>query len=634
LESKPEISGRRWLWLAVPSLILIAVLSWFGLEEKQPSIAFGEWDWVLITRFDNRTGEDVLNGTVEYALQRELANSRYVKVAPPARINSALALMRLPPDTPLDIETGREISLRDGGIRMLIAGRVERIGNTYQVTSQLVNPADGVMLASFSASSNTLDEILPLVTELARDVRGALGESLSSIQESSEMLVKVTTPSLAALQLYSEADRIMRGPERQRAISVLDQALRIDPDFASAHLLLAYVLRDADQMERFRRHLQRAVELAEQSSERERLFILATYYGYLQDMDREIETYELLVRLYPDHGWANGNLGHLYSFTGRLEESYNFRVRNAELAPNDFSSQYQAALHAAIVGNKLVFNQFVDLARPLAGRNPWTNALVDLLPAHSSWVQGDFAGATAQVEELITNMPAEVLVANGPLYAQVRSLYLALGQFDRLAELSDLRPALGWFQVMLDQANGDDQTLDRYLDGELRGFWDAALAALGGRTDLARELIEDPRAVDNLPPPFLERDWRNFAVGHLAFAEKRYEEAIELLSTDRELLFFSALHAHQLAMHTLARAQLAMGQTEEAISILDFGRPHKPLTIATPGATFLWLRNQVLLFEIYRNEGKYAEAESVAKKLREMLRDSDPGHPFLLALDS
>jgi hypothetical protein len=110
---------------------------WLG---RQPVLPFAERDWVLIADFENRTGKEVLDGTLEYALERELSNSRFVNVAPRERINDVLELMKRPLDTSIDAAMGREVSLRDGGIRALITGRVEKLDTTYVLSAVLVNP--------------------------------------------------------------------------------------------------------------------------------------------------------------------------------------------------------------------------------------------------------------------------------------------------------------------------------------------------------------------------------------------------------------------------------------------------------------------------------------------------------------
>ena len=66
-------------------LVLIAAsVSWYLATETPPdqkqSLAFEKRDWVLISSFENETGEPFLDNTLEHALERMLVNSRFVKV--------------------------------------------------------------------------------------------------------------------------------------------------------------------------------------------------------------------------------------------------------------------------------------------------------------------------------------------------------------------------------------------------------------------------------------------------------------------------------------------------------------------------------------------------------------------------
>ena len=59
---------------------------------------------------------------------------------------------------------------------------------------------------------------------------------------------------------------------------------------------------------------------------------------------------------------------------------------------------------------------------------------------------------------------------------------------------------------------GLDRVLqERYLDSGVEGYWDAALAASSGHVEQARALIDDPRAVELVPPPYGIRDWKKLA---------------------------------------------------------------------------------------------------------------------------
>jgi tetratricopeptide (TPR) repeat protein len=638
---KPAAAGKKgiaWAWAALP-VLAIGVLAWWYLSsDRSPATALGEWDWVLITQFENRTGEAVLDGTVEYALQRELANSHHVKVVPRERINDALRLMKLAQDTAIDLETGREISLRDGQIRMLISGRVERLGDTYLISSELVNPSDGVMLASFSQKAEGKDQILPGIGNLALEVRSALGESLASIEDSEAMLAKVTTPSLAALRLYSEASKVMSTDERIRALAILEEAVRNDPDFASAHLLLYYAYGDREDSVRAEAHLRRAVELAEQASERERLFILASYYTFLEDIDKAIETYHLLLRLYPDHYWANGNLSNLYEHQGRIRESLEFRLKVSELRPNSIGwyPDLDILQLSAASGEIETRDAYLAKLMPYSEQAEygWLMPFMRLLPVHQAWIDGRYGAAYDALENLVANLDREAMVRDGWLFAHIRSIYLALGKLERFRELSAMRDRVGWFEALLDLDSGSPETLDRYLQASGAAYWNAVLMAAAGQAESARSIIDDPRAEEEIQFLAARSAWKDIVRGQIAASEGRLEDAVSILGEESPILNISYKWAHLFAMHSLATAYEDLGSKEQAIETLEQARLQKPLTIFETGGTYMWQRNQLYLYRLYLAAGRKTDAEATAAELRSVLQLADPGHPLLAALDS
>jgi tetratricopeptide (TPR) repeat protein len=633
-KSKPQVKPeRRWAWIAAPILIIGGLLAWYWPAAEDPAIPFGEWDWVLITRFENRTGEELLDGTLEYALQRELANSSFVKVAPQGRISDALQLMKLPSNTEIDVHIGREISLRDGGIKMLITGRIEKLGNHYLLSSELVNPGDGVTLASFSAEANGQDQILTGVGEVAREVRAALGEGLTSIVESQEMLATVTTPSLHALRLFTKANDAMKNSERSQAIPILEEAVRIDPDFASAHLLLVYVLQDRDEMARANQHMQKAVELAESASEQERLFILATYYFYyLEDYPKSIETYQLLARLYPGHPWANGNLGNIFEFQGRFQKAFLFKRRAAEFTPNAAWSNKEIVELAIVLGDQDARDIYLERLQGIPGKAPWLEGRIRFLPLHENWVKGEYQKVAGQLEEMVSSKEPDALLADGLFFAHLRSIYLALGKLDRFRELSALRDQPGWFEALLDFYSDQPETMDRYLETNTPDLWDATLMALAGQTGRAKDVLNDPIAAQRIPPPFQLRSWRNLVRGQIALTEGRLEEAVTYLRDDAHLFNISNKTTHLFAMHSLAQAYEGLGETEKAIATLEMARLQKPLMIFELGGVWMWLHNQALLLELYRKAGRSTAVSEIEAELQNVLQVADGDHPFLIAM--
>ena len=93
-------------WL-VPALVMLvavggAALAWrvwpVRLSLSQRALAFNERDWILITDFKNLTGEPVFDRSLRVALDVAIAQSQYVNVFPPSRLQETLRLMKKSPE--------------------------------------------------------------------------------------------------------------------------------------------------------------------------------------------------------------------------------------------------------------------------------------------------------------------------------------------------------------------------------------------------------------------------------------------------------------------------------------------------------------------------------------------------------
>jgi tetratricopeptide (TPR) repeat protein len=404
-------AGRtnQWLWItsvsAAALLLVAAFIGWRFYPSSKTALNFNARDWVLISSFENRTGEPVLDGTLEYALERELSNSQFANVVSRERVGDVLRLMRKPPDTKIGADLGREICLRDGGIRALLTGRVEKLGTTYVLSAELVDPVRGVAVASISEEDPAESQLAAAVRRLSNRVRETLGEKTAQIQQSEKSLEKVTTPSLHALQLYTKADELMRAPADNQAAAaeLLKQALAEDPNFASAHLLLGYTFLNRGEPAKGRPEFQRAFDLADSTPDRERFFILGSYYdgGVKKDAPKAIEAYEALLRLYPDHFWAANNLTGLYLQVGRWDDSWRLSVRLADLRPDAQNFNEVAACRKFVEKNPDGAKPYMERARAAsAAADPEGRSSVELLPFFYSWSEGNVTRAHEQLTQL------------------------------------------------------------------------------------------------------------------------------------------------------------------------------------------------------------------------------------------
>jgi tetratricopeptide (TPR) repeat protein len=305
--------------LVFSGLILLAVAVAGGIlyHRHQHRLPFSERDWVLIAEFENFTGEPVFDSALRMAIERELAHSNFVNVVPVSRVVDTLRLMRQPLNTRINEKTGREICLRDGNIRVLLAGSIQQIGGGYQLGLKVINPQSGVTVTHEVEQGANRQEVLPAIRRLATTVREILGESLVSIAKSDQALEKVTTPSLEALEHHSKGLQQRARLEFQQALLHFNQALEKDPCFAMGYLARGKVLLlfspsgTAD--------FDKAAGLVEGVTLRENLLIQSNQAFYCQgDLRRAIDLIELLVGKFPGDYLAHEDLGVLYLIAGDL----------------------------------------------------------------------------------------------------------------------------------------------------------------------------------------------------------------------------------------------------------------------------------------------------------------------------
>ena len=661
----------RWPVAIAAGVLLTATMAlglWFL---ARPGLDFEARDWVLIADFENQTGGAIADGTVEYALAHALGESRFVNVVPRARVVDTLGLMRRPPETAVDAAVGREIALRDGGIRAILSGRVDKLDTTYALSAVLVEPATGRTVASVREEAAGDSEFLPAVHRLSNRVRARLGEALADIERSARALEKVTTPSLSALQLFSEADALIPLRKSDVAEELLRQAVAEDPDFASGYMHLAFTIRNQGRpAPEYLPPAERAVALAERVSERERYFILGSYHQMLgmasraaldEDLatiedDQAVTAYEALLRLYPDHYWGSNNLAGLYSRLGRAEEEIPYLMRLADLRPKDFQSNFFAAQRIVQSGIDTTQAQpYLQRARALASsegeQSAWMVSWLTLLPVWEHWLAGDPGQALAELERATQTVSFRSQRARDAWINQAGDTYLTLGALQaaeemfRQVSLEDAR-RIGLAEVAW--ARGDLQAATQQLGqytgaarglsdaGSVRWMFGAMVWPRFGDSTWALEFMTNPPSL----PPGLAEEIDKLVRGQVALTRGETVTAITLLeeslvarhprmgrSQDSPLVFF-------LGSESLARAWEQHGDVEEALRVLEnasAARRRIYLGHVFPRGMH-WLRIEAVRARLARELGRQEEAARIEAELLKLLAVADPDHVILREL--
>jgi serine/threonine-protein kinase len=631
------------------------------------ALKFKGRDWVLIAQFENKTSQPVLDGTLEAALERELANSAFVNVAPRDRIDDVLQLMRKPIDSVVDTRLGCAIAQRDGGIRALLSGRVETIGPSYVFTVQILNPANGVVVGSLDEAAATPQELLGAVRQIAFRVREGLGEMLSTIRTSDTALEKVTTPSLHALQLYSQAAAFMHGDGNEwrndAAEPLLRQAIAEDPTFASAHILLAWAMGNQGRPQaEFLVPARRAVELAGQTSDVERYFIEASYHDLasrsnapsstnfdVQRLRRAVALYEALMRIKPDHYWGVGNLAGAYSRLKQEPEASKWLVRKAEIRSTSVRANLDAAEHFRLLGNVSNALLYCRRARGLG------------LPANAPALRTEFERCEAIEDWMAYRVPRvldravalERSALPKALSASV-SMYVGLGRFDDAERVGPSSPyVMWWARVWLgdpralahrkQQVAGvpvertfaiTDPGLFPFLVSSYVREGDLERARQVAATATALTAAHKPvRTTNDDIPQFLPPDDLFQYEGAIAVLDGRLEDAARALRSAKEA---GAWGVELLRLASLlAGGWQAKGDPQRAIKVLEAATVRSEFVAAvvdSRGGVAYWIALRNELAELYYAKNRLIEAKAVDGELLKLLAVADPHHPVLLKL--
>ena len=327
---------RSWLLFAVLLLLTLAVAGlrspsfyrWLHPPVLQPRSS------VLIADLDNPGREPLPDQALREALTISLQQSRYFNVYPRSRIYEALQRMQRGDETRIDEALAREICRREN-VPLLLAGSIVRLGGSFQITLRALDPArDEVLFAERSRFAEKTD-LFAQMDSLASRMRSRLGESLAGIRRNSRPLALVTTQSLDALQLYSQAADLIAQGKPDDAPPLLRTALDLDPQFAMAHLRLGeYYGWIVGKNPQALAELTLAFQLRHNVSERERLLIEAAYFETRENYDRAGQSLRSLVGLYPDDPDTHYQLARQYYNLNQLPAAIAELRRALQLNPD------------------------------------------------------------------------------------------------------------------------------------------------------------------------------------------------------------------------------------------------------------------------------------------------------------
>src|SRR4029077_1281701 len=230
---------------------------------------------------------------------------------------------------------------------------IAKVGQQYALTARLIDPKSGVAVRSYLEEAKDQDHVLDALGSVATRVRRDLGESMLATSNTDRSLPMVTTRSLQALKMFAEGGALWSKGQYGPAVQAFESAVKADPEFAMAHAALggAYYSHIFNSPARGKEHIEKALQLSERTTDRERLYIQTSYaqdLGHVADARNRFDVY---LKAYPDDWGMRFNYASLLRNNGQPQEALEQYKELVRISPNNPSTYVDIATTYNGLGN-------------------------------------------------------------------------------------------------------------------------------------------------------------------------------------------------------------------------------------------------------------------------------------------
>ena len=242
---------------------------------------------------------------------------------------------------------------RELGVKWIVEGTIQQVGNQVQVTAQLINArSDTHAWAQNYQRELTPANLFAIQDELTKKITRSLEATLTA--QEAERIERRPTENLDAYRLYVQGRALLDQRSDQgirQAVSYFRRALSEDSTYALAwagladarSLLTLYGYAPADSaLPKAQQAARRAVALAPNLAEAHAS--LALVNDYRRNGPSAVREYRRALNLNPNYARAHQWLGNLYLALGQLEAATAHLQMAAELDP------MSPSIHAALAG--------------------------------------------------------------------------------------------------------------------------------------------------------------------------------------------------------------------------------------------------------------------------------------------
>jgi TolB-like protein/Tfp pilus assembly protein PilF len=243
------------------------------------------------------------------------------------------------------------------GVANVVEGSVQRSGNRVRVNAQLIDARNDAHLWALTYDRDLAD-VFAIQSEIAKAIADQLQAKLSPNEK--KAIEQPPTTDLAAFDLYSRAKSLFLtanfsatvDPDLQKAIELLDEAVKRDPSFFDAYCQLArahefvYAVTESDhtpaRLALAEAAVQAATKLRPDAAETHLARAQYLYYG-LRDYAGALAELEIARRALPNDPRLFELTGYILRRRGQQEKGLQNLQRAVELDPRNVYTLQQIA---------------------------------------------------------------------------------------------------------------------------------------------------------------------------------------------------------------------------------------------------------------------------------------------------
>ncbi|MEM6639463.1 MAG: winged helix-turn-helix domain-containing protein [Pseudomonadota bacterium] len=628
---------------------VIALVMW--LKPAQDDVApppFDVTDEPVVLTFETPGDQVEIAPTVLEVLFEQMEQSRQLNIVPEDSIRRARLRLFDSDASNLTLDQGLNIAANQNA-GALIHTSVQQDQRGFVVTSRVVNPATRQTEFEAQSVASSPMALIDSLNALSQRLRRQLGE------EPAAVLADSLPPDTSIARVYSSIDFFAKARLARRrgeldvAASLCDEALRIDPESAAAHILRGRLhygthMERADAMASW----QSALNLPERLSNRDRYHVraLLSYFGHPDEMR---DAWRFLSRAFPMMVRAHYELGNVeWIYRNDFTAARDAYLGGLEVLPDDWVNTY----HLGYV--QLGLGRFEDAVGSFERAHERAGHYYNL-------GLGDALTASRRYDEALA-----LYYPDGNRRETLRkphkkllTLYVDRGFTDRaLREITlpeATRQPLTWGTLTLPiselavRRSGQSdaeytsalavhlETLTNALastppDSDLVPFAELAIlikrAARAGELDRARSVYDFATAHPDYVNQSGTYEQLALAEAELARADGQSDVAVVLLED-----LVARLNLYQ-AHESLANLYREQGNVDEAERHYGWLADHRGQAFAETGFSYgrradnlvVWSESLAALGELRRDRGDAAGASEIWQSLLDHLSDADTEH--------